>query len=331
MRIEVFAVFLAISLILSTIIHAQPDVVGRCVTFSEARAGGIRGTDCELFAMGFCSDTKSEEEQYWECQGGGSDTKDDTKKPADDTITDNTVVYPPGMYYNNYEIALYEYETIWNNGNEKESDPRMAQILQDYFDAGGCSDYASTNPNSVTDWSAAFISYVMTQTGMDFPGSCAHIAYFRDIKSNPGACKTYPMTDKNQIDVGDIICRCRPASGQSSCSIDYDNLPKGDSPAHCDIVTSRNGDDIEITGGNTVAPGSTTGKGETANNRASKISKLGSDYFGFISCAGMGKPYSVEEPPIDVPEPKIPDTEGCPLVITFITIPFLFILKKAKL
>jgi len=143
------ALFLFDCLILGNIVSAQPDVTGRCVTISEARSGGIKGTDCELFAMSFCSDTKTTEWQYKECHGGGTTTNTGGDTGQTTQPIDTGTVYPPGMYYNTYDVALNEYENLWDNGKKKESDKSMLPTLQKYFDAGGCSDYASANHDSV--------------------------------------------------------------------------------------------------------------------------------------------------------------------------------------
>jgi hypothetical protein len=69
MQIKYIVLFLFVCLALGTAVTAQPDVTGSCVTISQAKSQGIKGTDCELFAMGFCSTTKSAEQMYNECNG----------------------------------------------------------------------------------------------------------------------------------------------------------------------------------------------------------------------------------------------------------------------
>ncbi len=160
----------------------------------------------------------------------------------------------------------------WDNGARREFEPEMKPIVTSYFEAGG-SLCASLDP--IADpWSASFISYVMKKAGVsDFPGRCAHTQYFKAVHDNPGTCRTYPMSERERIVVGDIVCRCRV--GDEKCSGDYNNA-YGNS--HCDIVVNVIGDGkVEVVGGN-------------VNDNVEKrivdvnVDEPGKEWFGFISC-----------------------------------------------
>lgn len=203
------------------------------------------------------------------------------------------VVYPPSMYYNTHDVALREFER-WGKGTRLEIEQKMAPVVGGYFDAGKCPD---SSPTAVP-WSAAFISYVMRASGIPFPANCSHVGYFKAVQEGTGPCKTYPMEDINDIDVGDVLCRCTA----KDCSLDYDALPDYAS-AHCEVVTARNGNMIDEVGGNEARAGcklpacDPNKDGSTVNKRTRDITKLDNTYFGFISCAGQGKPLPPEPPP----------------------------------
>ncbi|MBI4738626.1 DUF2272 domain-containing protein [Candidatus Woesearchaeota archaeon] len=172
------------------------------------------------------------------------------------------------------QIAEQEYAR-WGNGAKKESDVDMKSVVEMYFAAGGC---AGANP-VVTPWSAAFISWVAEQAGIsDFPANCAHTQYFSKIQKNLGTCTAHPMSEKNSIEVGDIICACRydeqRDAGKASCRIDYDNVY---GLSHCDIVVSR--EPLNAIGGN-------------VNNNVDLKKNMDindNKYFGFLSCGPPGQ------------------------------------------
>ena len=170
----------------------------------------------------------------------------------------------------------------WDKGTRKESEPQMQPIVTEYNQAGGC---GQNNP-VVDPWSGAFISYVAKQAGItNFPANCLHTAYFSAIKNNPGICRTHPISEKDQIAVGDITCFCT-----TQCPIDYNN-PTGRS--HCDVVTKVLPDGkIETIGGNLGTNGqSTVGKMVRSLDASS--------WYGFISCDGDApkQPSSSQSPP----------------------------------
>jgi len=161
-------------------------------------------------------------------------------------------------------IAEGELEA-WNDADE--CDPAYAAILEDYLAAGGCSSLGCDDA-----WSAAFVSYLMTQADINFPGSCSHMSYFTEIRDHPGEydCETFRMDDIADIQGGDILCQCR----ENSCPIDYDDAYERQE-SHCDIVVDREGDVLTTIGGNL---------GDTVQQRTVNIDRLSEDYFGFISC-----------------------------------------------
>lgn len=184
----------------------------------------------------------------------------------------------PGAIKQNLKAVAEREWLRWGQGTKKESDPDMGPVVASYNAAGDC---AGNNP-TVDPWSAAFISYAAKEAGVsDFPVSCLHTAYFRSIKNNPGICRTYPMSERSRIGIGDIVCACRVsaeerAQGKTECSVDYDN-PSGF--GHCDIVINTLGrGQVEVIGGN------------VQNNVDKKVLDITQDassdrrWFGFISC-----------------------------------------------
>ena len=189
-------------------------------------------------------------------------------------------------------IAEAEWER-WERGTKMHADASMRSILDSYYSAAaGSACPPGSNPNSVP-WSASFISYVAKQAGVtSFPVNCAHSGYFNSIRNNPGACKTYPMSERSKINVGDVVCHCRLtaeeiAAGKTSCSNDYNNPS---TYGHCDVVVSVLGSNqLEVIGGN------------VANTVSKRIVDVSTDvvvspnsvvngerkWYGFISCAGV--------------------------------------------
>lgn len=167
-------------------------------------------------------------------------------------------------------IALREIDA-WGNGKKKEDDPSMKSRLNSYYQAGLCF-HEGINPSKIP-WSAAFVSYVMKEAGVTFPGSCYHTGYFNEIKSRPALhspCKTYPRSNINKISQGDVLCACR----DEGCPITYDHLPP-QAKAHCDIVVDRTGENLELIGGNL---------GHSVKKTFIDLNDISEEYFGFISC-----------------------------------------------
>jgi hypothetical protein len=101
-------------------------------------------------------------------------------------------------------------------------------------------------------WSAAFISYIMRKSGAEnkFKYSVRHATYIIDAvknRDNPNASfRGYPI-DRIRPAVGDLICAPR---GENK-DLPYSQiLAKGDFKSHCDIVVAKNGNQLEVIGGN---------------------------------------------------------------------------------
>lgn len=106
-------------------------------------------------------------------------------------------------------------------------------------------------------WSAAFVSYVMTQAGVDFETSPRHFDYIRHSWLGRG---DYRMADPvaSSVAVGDLLCYVRGDARQ--LITDYQDLvnyltnhQKG-LPAHCDITVKVDKDKGEVwfVGGNVM-------------------------------------------------------------------------------
>ena len=253
---------------------------------------------------GKCCAIRGKEDYYAsekECSAGTVSPDQNTKLPVVIPLRDPA------------DVALREYSQVWDEGIAEETDPDMAPVLTKYYAAGGdCGDLGSGG-----SWSAAFISYVMIQSGISFPASCAHINYFRTIQQHPGECQTYPMDKISRISKGDILCHCSARSG-GSCYINYSDLPKGYASAHCDIVTSRNGNNIEIVGGNVASPDchlpacDPNVQGVTVNKRPRDISNLNSQYFGYISCGNSNSGPATGDVPSPPPSSSKQTSAFCP-------------------
>lgn len=101
-------------------------------------------------------------------------------------------------------------------------------------------------------WSAAFISYIMRKSGAEdkFKYSVRHATYIIDAvrnRDNPNASfRGYPI-DWIRPAVGDLICAPR---GKDK-DLPYSRIiAQGDFKSHCDIVVAKNGNQLEVIGGN---------------------------------------------------------------------------------
>ena len=103
-------------------------------------------------------------------------------------------------------------------------------------------------------WSAAFISYVMAQAGVQgFRYSPRHIDYIRAAFRNDGS-SPYAFQDPNQTPVqpGDMLCYVR----NSGSVVGYGGLSAflsgsgGGLQSHCDIATQVTGNQVWLVGGN---------------------------------------------------------------------------------
>jgi hypothetical protein len=101
-------------------------------------------------------------------------------------------------------------------------------------------------------WSAAFISYVMRTAGAGprFPYAPAHYIYINVAKEmSLGRTSGWAIVAERPTDYaplpGDLICFSRDRR-----PVKYDKLPARHFPAHCDIVVSRDKEQISVIGGN---------------------------------------------------------------------------------
>jgi hypothetical protein len=102
-------------------------------------------------------------------------------------------------------------------------------------------------------WSAAFISYIMGKSGAEedkFRPSVRHATYIVDAVKNRDIPKAsfrgYPI-DWIRPAVGDLICAPR---GENKDLRYSQILDKKDFKSHCDIVVAKNGNQLEVIGGN---------------------------------------------------------------------------------
>jgi hypothetical protein len=100
--------------------------------------------------------------------------------------------------------------------------------------------YVDNNP-----WSAAFISYVMSNAGFTtFPVSVAHVNYLNGLKNNQDFQMLDPNDTKVQMQVGDLV-----AYNRNNNTNTYTTSPwKGDS--HVNIVVNVVGTKVSVIGGN---------------------------------------------------------------------------------
>ncbi|GEM_PF-1203493 len=188
-------------------------------------------------------------------------------------------------------VAEAEWEK-WSKGTKTHADANMRSTLDSYYAAATTASNScppGSNPDNIP-WSASFISYVVKQAGVaDFPVNCAHSGYFNSLRSNPGVCRTYPMSEKSKISVGDIVCHCRltpaeTAAGKTECSNDYNNPS---TYGHCDVVVNVLGNNqLEVIGGNvgkTVSKRTVDVSTEVVTSSTSVVSS-DRKWYGFISC-----------------------------------------------
>jgi len=143
----------------------------------------------------------------------------------------------------------------WGNGSIKEADPRMRQVLQDYWATGTGNHFTQAQLGDPTfqkqhPWSAAFISWVMQQAGAGqiFRRSAGHAVYIHWAKENrlrnqPNPFKAYRVSEVAPR-VGDLVCKSRAGSGAT-----YDTIQPG-MKTHCDIVIEVRPGQLVTVGGN---------------------------------------------------------------------------------
>ncbi|TQD46365.1 DUF2272 domain-containing protein [Lysobacter aestuarii] len=118
--------------------------------------------------------------------------------------------------------------------------------------------YASPNCRGFlvdTPWSAAFISYVMVQSGVPgFRSSPSHVDYVRDAYRNPDSPFTLLDPDSASPARGDLLCYVR---GDASSVDGHAGLvrwlaanPSSSLAMHCDVVVNVDGKQADLVGGN---------------------------------------------------------------------------------
>lgn len=105
-----------------------------------------------------------------------------------------------------------------------------------------------------TPWSAAFVSYVMTQAGVkDFTISAAHIDYIRSAWLKQGAYHLQ-TPEQMQAKVGDLLCYSRDKNVQDYATLltFLEHNPDQFLQTHCDIVVDvdQQNSEISVIGGN---------------------------------------------------------------------------------
>lgn len=105
-------------------------------------------------------------------------------------------------------------------------------------------------------WSAAFISWVMSEAGLsdtEFPGSDAHWNYIRyfDRSGPTGSFRIRRIQDYSPK-TGDLICATRGNFGFTPIydAMDTGSVLMGHSKLHCDLVTRNEAGWLEALGGN---------------------------------------------------------------------------------
>lgn len=133
----------------------------------------------------------------------------------------------------------------WENGSVKEGSSETLKELDEYWKSVGKS-YSSMKNEA---WSAAFISWLMQESGAkdSFKKSASHSVYIRDAvknrKENKGSWKGY-KPEEIKINKGDLVCYARQNG------VTYDTTSSYAS--HCDIVSAvdRKKKQVRAIGGN---------------------------------------------------------------------------------
>ena len=163
---------------------------------------------------------------------------------ADIPKTSTTYGTLKNNYTTNVVIKLEEEWSKWNNGNQVLTDTMCSNgtvinLLDTYWSSVGSSLKARGGCGSETPWSAAFISYIMKNSGViEFPYSAKHSVYIQKARNNVNNGGTYSwygynVTDANAtVEVGDLLCYTREPNTNTQWNEIVD-----DTNTHCDCVT----------------------------------------------------------------------------------------------
>lgn len=143
-------------------------------------------------------------------------------------------------------------ESIPHMGIWEDEDPEHSARINQYWRSVGSarlSGYDCREP-----WSAAFISWVMQQAGVAkslFPPAGAHRSYLNHVLASAGKPEVpllpHPIR-QYQPRPGDLLCTTR---GRNPPDEAPETLPVSLAmPLHCDIVVARDGQLLEVIGGN---------------------------------------------------------------------------------
>lgn len=164
-----------------------------------------------------------------------------------------------------------EYDSWNSNGKLKEQDPEVLDNIRRYWKSGVGLNWSDDKMKREA-WSAAFISYLMKESGAgsSFKYSPSHSVYIRDSIQNRKHNKSNPFKGyrpkERKVEVGDIVCYPR----QSGVNYDTESAYS----SHCDIVTSIADDEAITVGGNVSNSVSKTTvplkKGKIDSNRDNK-------------------------------------------------------------
>jgi len=120
----------------------------------------------------------------------------------------------------------------------KECEESVKTYLNSYWEAVGTT--LEKKGGCGVAWSAAFISYVVKNSGAsEFPYSAMHATYIVKSRDNKNSGGTYPwygydaLTKEATVDVGDIVCY----SNGGGINTKWEDF-KSDTHCHCDVVVS---------------------------------------------------------------------------------------------
>jgi hypothetical protein len=149
-----------------------------------------------------------------------------------------------------FERQTYDVEGNVEHAGRKEGEDGWYQRIGQYW-VEGTNTFGIDGRNHDSPWSAAFISWVMKQSGAGtrFRYSTQHSVYIsqaiRDFLRNRQEAGYWGVRlGEARPAVGDLVCWAREDG------VDYDHQKGGDYAGHCDVIVEVNGDRIRIIGGN---------------------------------------------------------------------------------